>query len=258
MSRKTTILLASAVALLIAVAILLVIIQSGRRDKDYPGITLPDGSSGSITIGKLIPANLNDPDEYFSFSVTKDTVISLITKLKRPTEYTAFFYSSVLYEETSCVSASLISVHGNLSRIDVSRSKRPAFTYLVTPEYVYGWEQNSDRWTETPKADFSSEDIAYLPSFDDISKLSSELITNCGFLNLDKEYSQENLWTIFIEFNDSYGLVHNYYFSIESGLLVLAQTVYEGNTVYKTAMQSISYAAPSSDYFKLPDKTPVS
>ena len=46
-----------------------------------------------------------------------------------------------------------------------------------------------------------------------------------------------------IEFYDAYGFVHRYNFSIDNGLVVYAKTSYDGGTVYKTAMKSISHTA---------------
>jgi len=223
MSRKTTLLLASAVALLIAAAVLLVIILSGRNTSDNPGITLPDGSSGSITVGKLTPANLNDPDTYLSFSITAENVVSMITGMTHPQEYMASFYSAVSYGDSENIVVSTVNVSGDLSRIDITQSKRPAYSYVLTSDNVYGWEKGSARWIQTPCADFTSDDFAHLPGYNDITGVSPELIVESGFKLLEKEISEENIWTIFIKFSDAYGLVHEYYFSIDNGLLVFAE-----------------------------------
>lgn len=257
MSRNKRVLL-SAVALLIVVAIGAVVLLIDRGRSRRSDITLPGGSSGSITVGQLTPAHLNDVDSYLSFNITSENIVSLIAGMRRPEEYKASYLSSVVYEGAETASISSVNLLGGLSRIDVSQFKRPAYSYILTPGFIYGWEQGSLKWTQTPRADFSADELARLPGYKDIADLTPGMISGCGFEQLSEEISEQAIWTIYIEFYDAYGFVHRYNFSIDNGLVVYAKTSYEGGTVYKTAMKSISHTAPSSALFTLPDGSPVS
>ena len=122
---------------------------------------------------------------------------------------------------------------------------------LIGGDTLYYWYEGSTQY-ETAPADERSSDLAqHIPTYETVIELSPEEITAAGY------EPRGDLPCIFVEVQpEDSPLVYQYWVSVDSGLLVSAETLEDGELVYRmTAYSPVQTPCPTDAQFQLPDGT---
>ena len=212
-----------------------------------PGLVLPDSSASQGD-----PSGSGSPSEqYQQVSVNPRTAPAVVATLARPDSY----YRELTVETFWAGGSSSVQVQvwadGGWSH---SRQVRPSGVIrhdLTGEDTLYYWYEGSSRY-ETAPADERSSDLAqHIPTYETVVDLPPEEITAAGYV------LRGELPCIFVEVQpEDSPLVYQYWVSVDSGLLVSAETLEDGELVYRmTAYSPVQAPCPADAQFRLPDGT---
>ncbi len=236
--------------LLIAAVIVVAMLSSfgmGLFAPDTARIVLPtptaSGGPGGPSGGQ---------DSLVRVEVTPETVQNVIRTLARPESY----YRQVTVEDfwgdgESGVTTAEVWVDYGWTR---TRAVWPGGTVrhsIVGDGQIWLWYEDAQQVFSGP-ADAYSADLEgqRIPTYEDVLDLETDSISETGYVE------QGGLSCIYVETAaDALGYQERYWVAVESGLLACAETVKEGQVVYR--MSSYSVQRPVSDgvSFALPDGT---
>lgn len=213
-----------------------------------PEVILPSSSAQS-------GVSSGDPDGsdalFRPVEVTPGTVSGVVATLARPTSYYQELAVETFWAEGASSTQVQVWVDGGWSH---SRQALPSGVIrhdLVGDGTLYYWYEGS-RQFETAPADERSFDLAqHIPTYETVVDLPPEEITAAGY-----ELRGE-LPCIFVEVQpEDSPLVYQYWVSVDSGLLVSAETLEDGELVYRmTAYSPVQAPCPADAQFRLPDDT---
>ena len=126
--------------------------------------------------------------------------------------------------------------------------------FLSTPDnIVYYWYGGSSTWLTAPAGSLSADLSQRIPTYEDVLALDAEKISAAGY----DAYSEHPC--IFVEtLQDQLGYVERYWVSVDSGLLVAAQTLKDEKVIYSVnATAPVQTPCPTDAVFSLPDGTVI-
>ncbi len=212
-----------------------------------PEVVLPDAS--------LVPGDSSgsgsSSELYQQVSVSPQTAPAVVATLSRPDSYYRELTVETIWEGGSSSTQVQVWTDGGWTH---SRQVRPSGVIrhdLTGSDTLYYWYEGSSRY-ETAPADERSSDLAqHIPTYETVVELSPEEITDAGY------ELRGDLPCIFVEVQspDS-GLITRYWVSVDSGLLVSAETLEDDQVVYRmTAYTPVQAPCPANAQFQLPDGT---
>ena len=209
-----------------------------------PEIALPDSCADSQPQGE-------GSQTYQMVEVTPQTVSDVVATLSRPSSYYRELSIDLLWAEGSVSTQVQVWSDRGWSH---SRQVLPSGAIrhdLAGEDTLYYWYDGSRQY-ETAPADERTADLAqHIPTYETVIGLDPDEITDAGY------ETRGDLPCIFVEVRHrDPDLIHRYWVSVDSGLLVSAETLEEGRTVYRmTAYSPVQSPCPSDGEFALPDGT---
>ena len=184
-------------------------------------------------------------------SVTPETAPAVVATLARPDSYYRELTVATFWEGGSSTTQVQVWADGGWTH---SRQVRPSGVIrhdLTGADTLYYWYEGSARY-ETAPADERSSDLAqHIPTYETVTSLSPREITAAGY------ELRGDLPCIFVEVQpEDSRLVYQYWISVDSGLLVSAETLEDGALAYRmTAYAPVQAPCPADAQFQLPDGT---
>ena len=242
--------------LVIVVAIVVVIVAAlfvsfGRSlfGVNTPSVVLPDalgGADSSLGSGGSSPA-----DSFHRGEVTPQTVQDVIATLSRPDSYYRELTVQTFWSGGSSSTQVQVWVDGGWSH---SRQVLPSglIRHDLTGEgTLYYWYDGSSQYESTPADERSSDLSQRIPTYETVLELDTADITAAGY------EVRENIPCIYVSVSrDGAQQAERYWISVDSGLLVCAESETDGQLTYQmTAYSAIQSPCPASASFQLPDGT---
>ena len=196
-------------------------------------------------------ASQQEPGQYQVVSVTPRTVQSVIATLARADSCYRELTVELFWEGGSSALSVQVWTDGGWTH---SRQALPSGAIrhdLVGDDALYYWYEGSQQY-ETAPADSLSPDLAQrLPTYETVLDLDPDTITAAGY------ELRGDLPCVYVEVSpEGAGRAERYWVSVDSGLLVSAETEEEGQLVYRmTAYSPITVPCPTTADFALPDGT---
>ena len=248
MERNTRSLFAvlAAVVILIAVFSSFAISLFGQHSYE---IGLPDLTEGDES-GQAGSGG-DDDGQYIRIDVTPETVQSVIARLSRPQSY----YRELSIElwadsEASTQTTARIWVDGEWTRSDVTAPDGTVQHNLVGEGRRWLWYDDSSDYRSYPAGDAVSDLVQRIPTYEDVLELPRERISATGY----ERYGGADCVFVEIELKELDSL-ERYWIAVSNGLLLAAERIRDGQTVYRMTTLSTESPVPLTSSFALPDGT---
>jgi len=215
---------------------------------DTPSVTLVD--TGSQPGGETAPGGIYG--SLLPVELTPETVQSAVATLERYSSYQRTLTVEYLNNgESLGLLTANVAVDGGWTRTDVS------YTGGVTEHSILGggdcwlWYGEDPSYVTMRAADMAADLAQRIPTYEDVLALDTQEITAAGY------ESRGDLPCIYVEVSQTQlGYREKFWISVDSGLLVAAETSKEDQLVYQmTGYQVTRPLADGKDSFTLPDGT---
>lgn len=212
-----------------------------------PSVTLPTGGGVGDT---SVSGSQTAPDTFQTVEVTPQTVQNVIATLTRSDSYYREIGLETFWEGGSALSTVQVWTDGGWSHSQQVLPSGAVRHDLVGGGTLYYWYEGSQQYKSAP-SDALSPDLAQrLPTYETVLDLNTESITAAGY---ELRNDQPCVW---VEVSvEELELVERYWVSVDSGLLVSAETEQAGELVYSMTAYSDIFPCPASASFALPDGT---
>lgn len=180
--------------------------------------------------------------------VKPETVQSAIETLSRPEKYRRTVWVEQLWSGGSGQFSTSVSVSGGRTRTDRTLADKRVRHTITDGETTHIW-YNNERTVYAGAAETVSADSEQaIPTYEDILRLPVEEISTADFRTIS------DINCIFVETAEQAdGYLLRYWVSVDNGLLVAAEKLLDGETVYRMGAPSVEIAAPTEGDFTLPD-----
>lgn len=182
--------------------------------------------------------------------VTPNTVQSLIADLERYESYrrtVAVEYFSAGGGSVGAVTAQ-VWVDGGWTRTSATLSSGSVEHSIVGEGTLWLWYDKGRSVYSGPAGEKTADLTQRLPTYEDVLALDKKDIITAGYEERDGQPC------VYVEANGLLGSVERYWVSVNSGLLVAAETEQDGAVVYAmTARDVVSPLDQTSGIFVLPD-----
>lgn len=232
--------------LYISASILLVVALLGWNSmRRSAHIVLPEAEEEVTQDGGTL-----DGDAVVKVELTADNVQAAIETLARPASYRRTIQVETYWSGGSSAASSEVTVSGRYTRVDAQLASGQVRHSITDGVHTWVWYDSAKAWTVFPVGDISADDEQRIPTYEDILSLPTSSIAEASYTDLS------GVPCIFVETTpDQAGYVQRYWVSAETGLLVGAQRLADGEVVYLAQSLTLSAAAPTAEDFLLPDGT---
>lgn len=183
--------------------------------------------------------------------VTPDTVQSVIATLARYRSYSRLIQIEYLNggNVLGSISAST-AVDNGWTSVALTLPDGVEYT-IIGEQRCYRWYEGETDYVVLPAGEGSDDLAQRLPTYETVLKLDPDTIAAAGYED------RGGISCIYVETADhELGYTERYWISVESGLLVSAETEKSGETVYRmTAYEVESPLSEGENRFVLPDGT---
>ena len=206
---------------------------------------LPDVSSDAPSV--------SHDDQSLRVEVTTDTVQAVIASLDRASSYYRQLSVLTFWDDGSSTTTVQTWVDDGYTFASSVPPSGLTRYVLSGPETVYYWYSGSSDWLTAPADSLSADLSQRIPTYEDVLALDKQSISAAGY----ETYSGHPC--IFVEIQlDELGYLERYWVSVESGLLVAAETLKENKLVFLVnATSTIRTPCPTGSVFSLPDGTVI-
>ena len=143
-----------------------------------------------------------------------------------------------------------MTVNGPWTRTDRTMPDGRARHTITGPETVYVWYNNEKSVYSGPVGAVSADVEQSIPTYEDILELSPEQISAADYRTIS------GVNCIYVEAaEDDGGYVLRYWVSVDTGLLVAAEKLLDGQRVYRMEALTVDQTEPAATEFTLPDGT---
>lgn len=212
-----------------------------------PEVILPSASSGADSSTDVQSGS----GQYQPVEVTPQTVGEVVATLTRPESYYRELTIETFWEGGSSSSTVQVWRDGGWAH---SRQTLPSGVIrhdLTGAGTLYYWYEGSSKFQTAPADEFSSDLSQHIPTYETVVGMDETWITDAGYMTkgeLPCVYAQ-------VQLPDS-SIVQRYWVSVDSGLLVAAESEEDGVLVYRmTAYSPAQSPCPADGEFELPDGT---
>lgn len=182
--------------------------------------------------------------------IRPDTVQAAVATLERPETYRRELVVQQFWDNGSGTMENTVTVSGGWTRVDQTLARDRVRHSVTDGRMTYIW-YNSQRTVYAAQAGEISADMEQaIPTYEDVLDLPVEEISAANYQTLS------NMNCIYVETAaDAYGYVLKYWVSVDSGLLVAAEKLLDGETVYRMWETSADLNPTIGSEFTLPDGT---
>ena len=242
MKRKGSKAWITAVSVLILVVVVIMGANSLRRSTE---INLPP----ELGAGDETDADGGALD---TVDITPQTVQKAIATMTRTDKYVRTVTVERLWSGGSSTEESTVYADGDYIRIDTRAARGDVRHVLSNGEKTYIWYGASRTYFAGSAGDISFDEEQSLPTYETVLELDAENISAADYRDLEGELC------IYVETAENdFGITERFWISLESGLLIAAEKLQQGQTVYRMASLSVSEALPVTEHFTLPDGTVI-
>lgn len=241
MERKKRNIVVALIAAIIAVAVL---------SSFGLGLFAPDTAEIVLPTPAPSPSPGGESGGAVRVEVTPETVQSVIATLSRPESYGRTVTVQDLWGEEELGSTTAqVWVDGGWTRTDAVWPGGTQRSSIVGEGRFWVWY--GDGAVLTGPADGSSADLEgqRIPTYETVLELDPASITAAGYEDLD------GLGCIYVETDTGEGHAARFWVDDDSGLLVRAEQLTDGQVVYRMTAAALERPAPSDASFTLPDGT---
>lgn len=241
------------VSIIIIVLILLIVflfIAYASFDRNRPQIVLPDADSSQEYTGE--EAGESNADMVARVEITTDSVQNVIATLKRPTAYSQAITITTYWSGGSGTTHINSYVNGSLVRMDALLPDGQRRHTLRDSDWTYIWYGSGGDVYKAKNGAFSVDDELWIPTYEDLLEMDSDVLKEAGY-----ESYQETDCIYAATTEDENGYAQRYWIGVDSGLLVAAERLQNGKTVYLMEALNVTVSEPSSEWFVLPDGTAI-
>lgn len=241
--KRTQKLVTWGIVLLVVLVVMLMLASNLRRSSR---VILPDTSAAAEDSTEM-PA---EGGALTVVEVTPETVQAAIATLSRPETYRRSVTVEYLWSGGSGTIEMVTSVSGGWTRIDRTLPDGQTRHTLTDSETAHIW-YNEEKTVYSGAAGEISADVEQLiPTYEDVLALPAAEIAQADYRAVS------DVRCIYVETaEDAWGYVQRYWVSVDTGLLVVAERLQDGETVYRMASLTVEQAAPTAELFILPDGT---
>ena len=245
--KNLKMLLAVCAAALAVIAVLLLLFLSGQAGRQHEEIVLPESYPEAEP-----PAPETGGETETVLTVSADIVQAILQSMSRLSAFHQTFtvtQRSGTHARTSVVD---IWASGGLVRAEIA-DEYETKSILTDGETVYVWYDNGDTPVALQVQDGSSyEDLAGLPTYEDLIRLPGSAVREGGFL-ADAQSGADLVYARVV----TDGAEQQYWVSTDTGLLYRQTTTVDGTVVYEAEQTFLDVRADGddtlSDMFRLPD-----
>lgn len=232
--------------LLLLVVVLLLLAWGGRRAPG--GIVLPQAQTDS--------AGMEDDGSESRLnvvSITPETVRPAINTLSRPAAYSRVQTVETFWSGGSGQSLSQVYVSGGRTRLDTQLADGGVRHMLVEADPDGGsvagvWYDDGTDWRLLRSPDLTADMAGRMLSYETVQELPVETIAMADYRKRD------GVSCVYVEtVEDGEGYVDRYWVSVDSGLLHMAERLWNGNLIYRFTAGAPEIAAQDESLFLLPD-----
>lgn len=230
-------------ALLLVVAVLLA--WGGRRQTG--GIVLPESPSPGASAG-----DGEGDSQLNTVSVTPETVGAAISVLSRPAAYSRTQTVETFWSGGAGQSTAQVRVSGGRTRLDAALPGGGVrHTLLETAEgrtLAGVWYDDETEWALVGSAGLTADRAGRAPTYETVRDLPPESIAQADYREAFGSAC------IYVETRaDGDGYADRYWVSVQSGLLLAAERLWEGAVVYRFSAGEPETAPQEEELFLLPD-----
>lgn len=191
----------------------------------------------------------SDDDHGLRVDVTVDTVQAVIASLNRASSYYRQLSVQTFWDGGSGTTSVQTWTDDGYTFVRSTLPSNQARYTLTTPDDIYYWYGGSSTWLTAPKDSLSDDLSQRIPTYEDVLALDKQDISAAGYEAFD------NHPCIYVETRmDELNYRERYWISVESGLLVAAQTLKEDVLIYSVnATSPIQTPCPTDSVFVLPN-----
>ena len=196
----------------------------------------PDSADDTLTVIEVVPS----------------TVQAAIETLARPESYRRTVTIEQLWNGGSGSYEVTVTVNGPWTRTDRTMPDGRARHTITGSETVYVWYNNEKNVYSGPVGGVSADVEQSIPTYEDILELPAEQIAAADYRTVS------DVHCIYVETaEDEAGYVLRYWVSVDTGLLVMAEKLENGSTVYRMAALTADQTTATEGSFTLPDGSSV-
>lgn len=240
----------SVVIIVLILLIVFVFIAYASFDGGRPQIVLPD-TSDSQTYSEDSTGESN-ADLVARLEITTDSVQNVIATLMRPKAYSQNITITTYWSGGSGTITADSYVSGDLVRMDAVLPDGQRRYMLRDSEWTYIWYGSGGEVYQAKNGAFSVDDDLWVPTYEDLLELDPALLSEAGY---ESYQGTDCIYAATAE--DESGYAQRYWIAVDSGLLVAAERVQSGSTVYLMEALDVTVSEPSSELFVLPDGTAI-
>ena len=235
--NRTILVLAIAVTVFAAVFVSLGLpALTGRA----PEVVLPDVNQEAVS---------TEGRDFLPVEVRPDTVQSVIASLSRPESYYRQLTVRLFWAGGSSADPVEIWADGGYVRTAITTGGSTQYR-LVGEGKLRLWYAGDRAWQEVDAGDDTADLAQRIPTYEDVLALPLEQIILADYRMVS------DVRCIYVETaEDDWGYTQRYWVSVDTGLLVVAERLQAGETVYRMASLAVDEAAPDTQNFVLPDGT---
>lgn len=231
-------------AVLAVLVVALMLISSLSRTSR---ITLPESSVSSEQQTEENQAGTNMPTVV---EVTPQTVQAAIATLERPEEYRRSVTVEQFWNNGSGMYEIMVAVREGWTRTDRTMPDGRIRHTVTDGNTTYIWYNNQVPVRTITAGEISADDEQTIPTYETVLELPVNKITIADYRTLS------DVNCIYLETEeDADGYFLRYWVNVDTGLLVAAEKLLDGETVYRMAALSVEQAVPDEADFILPDGT---
>ena len=236
----------NAISIGFAVLILLTVALLGAnslRRSSHIVLPAPAGSSSAGT---------EEPDSSqgtVRIEVRPDTVQAAIATLSRPARYGRVLTAEYFWSGGSAAAEASVKVDGSFCRVDLTGLDGRVRRSITDGQKTWIWYDSERSVYETAAGDIDPDAEQRLPTYEEILALPVEDITAADYRTFS------DIPCLYVETGERDGYVQRYWVSVESGLLVGAEKLQNGETVYRVAERPEESPDVTTADFTLPDGT---
>lgn len=210
-------------------------------------ITLPAPSASGSDIQTEAEANRS---ALSIVEITPKTVQAAIETLSRPLNYRRTVSLEQFWEDGSGSWTVSTYVKGKWQRTDRLMPDHRMRHTVTDGETTYIWYNSEKDVFTAPAGEISADHDQSIPTYEEILELEAETITQADYRDL------EGLRCIYVETAENKsGYALRYWVSVDSGLLVSSEKLYQGEVIYRMSSMTLEPTAPVNSDFALPDGT---
>ena len=231
----------------VVLVVLVVALMLSNTLRSSPRIVLPVETE---TPGQTTESPSVGGDALTVVAVTPETVQAAIETLARPETYRRSITVQQFWNGGSGTVEATVTVSGAWTRVDRTMSEDRVRHTVTDGETTYIW-YNSEREVYTAPAGSITADVEQsIPTYEDILALPAEKIAAADY----QVISDVNCICVETK-EDEAGYLLRYWVSLDSGLLMAAERLQAGETVYRMWQTDEDLAPTIGQEFTLPDGT---